>query len=749
MMKEQEILTLIQDRKFSNLTFLRNHDVLLSNENYYGYLYFILDLKGEPTEDLLEEIIKYKGSSSTAYEYLGTIATQVFFTFNELQHISASLFRISVQYNNRNSNAWWGLYQTTLDSIAFLNSIDIDYDSNNLKSIDNKILQIYYKNEFNYSTAEWNKLIHILLDDRLEKNDSISKLLIIAYYNTNQLDKGINLINQIKNIEYSILKKYYDQGKLSIEEILPKISIDEVDIFLENDPERIYDEYFKRHLRDELYSSKLALIQKAFKAKKYRDVEQLFYEKWEDDSLFIYEELDFKLYYLISKLYLKEPFDPKIYDEVIKKEKEKETTLYKLFTIKNTIKNLEESLNNQTTISHVITIWKPYQDLKKIMDDNNVIRHYLYDDICDELDDLEKKWNNKYLKEQFKTIRTDWTEDCSSYDKFINYCDYGIHVGHYYNVIHQVNTFHENSEPTISTYNILGVCYQRLEKYQEAYEQYSKAIQLMETHNEYYHVVIENYLISLNKAEINYTADHYNVWRDRYNLALIDKFRGDSFIDPTLNKLYKYSPFNLNSLDSLINQYFYFPEKKQLNDPIEMPKISNIGKDCLIDSEYRICSFSHNDNSMLMWSHYTDNHQGIMVEYRFRPGLPKGVGIGIVKYSGDTKRYKEQDKYIFNQFLLTKNEDWSYEKEVRLMSYKIDKIYYSNHEYPNIDRSTVNAQVTKITLGCNFPESKKLLIKNLVLNLNLKRKSHEEKIILQQAKISKNNPFSLEYKPIN
>ncbi len=137
------------------------------------------------------------------------------------------------------------------------------------------------------------------------------------------------------------------------------------------------------------------------------------------------------------------------------------------------------------------------------------------------------------------------------------------------------------------------------------------------------------------------------------NTLLVNSFQWDRFLSSGNGRLYKYSPFNLNTLDSLINQYFYLPQKNQLNDPIEMPAISGIGPDHLIDSDYRICSFSKNQNSMLMWSHYTENHQGIMVEYQFCSGIPNGFGIGRIKYTNGEKRKMDQDKYIFNQYLLT------------------------------------------------------------------------------------------------
>ncbi|CAH8236453.1 hypothetical protein VAEU17_4400140 [Vibrio aestuarianus] len=62
----------------------------------------------------------------------------------------------------------------------------------------------------------------------------------------------------------------------------------------------------------------------------------------------------------------------------------------------------------------------------------------------------------------------------------------------------------------------------------------------------------------------------YDHWRDMLNILLVNSFQWDRFLCSEKGSLYKYSPFNLNTLDSLINQYFYLPQKNQLNDPIEM-----------------------------------------------------------------------------------------------------------------------------------------------------------------------------------
>ena len=109
----------------------------------------------------------------------------------------------------------------------------------------------------------------------------------------------------------------------------------------------------------------------------------------------------------------------------------------------------------------------------------------------------------------------------------------------------------------------------------------------------------------------------------------------------------------------------------------------------------------------------------------------------------------KQDLYIFNQFLLTKNQEWSYENEVRLFTTKGDKVNYYSYQYPDCDKSKINARICSITLGYKFPTHKKDLISNLIKTLNNQRKPHEPKITLKQAHIDEFNNFSLVYKDLD
>lgn len=747
-MENKEIIKLLREKRFSRLSFLEDTKKLCDHEDYYGFRYFMLDANAKSTNQVFEDIVKIQGSKSKAYTYLGNIASEIFKTFSE-QYIAASFFRLAIEFDSENSRAWWGLYWATNDPKAFLKSLLIDYENNKTDDVEYKISYIFmhvYRRfiKLDYSLAEWDSMIQILRNTKTIQTENGMKLLALAYFYTNNLDEGLIFIEKLEQVPINVIKKYYQLGKIDLKEALRKVHYLDVAELLDDDS-LIYDEYIFRRSQGKCSYVKSFVMNQALKAKKYHDIIRIYYEEWNDK--FILSKLENKLYFLIAQSYINQPFDKEAYDYVIRHSRDE--VVFKIFEVRDAIVKLENYLEGDVT--DPISFMGIYQRIEELLSESEseLINHYLYDDLASEVSALADHWDKKYFKKQFDLAVSNIEENSYLYDDFIDFCHYGVRNNQHQLIMDKLKDFHIKNVPTVTTHNILAICYEEQEMYKEAYEQYLQALQIMEQQNDYNDVVIQNYLSLLNKAKISFVKEHYEYWKEKYNLSLVNVFKWNDFLAEGKNRLYKYSPFNLNTLDSIMNQYFYLPKKDQLNDPIEMPNMSEIGTDSLIDAEYRICSFSSNLNSMLMWSHYTENHQGIMVEYQFKDGLPVGIGIGKVEYSNGEKRNKEQDKYIFNQFLLTKNQEWSYEQEIRLISYKIDKAYYESYQYPNPDRSKINAQVVSITLGYKFPDSKLQLIKNLVASINARRKEHEPKVQLKKAQISEKNLFALEYVTID
>lgn len=89
-----------------------------------------------------------------------------------------------------------------------------------------------------------------------------------------------------------------------------------------------------------------------------------------------------------------------------------------------------------------------------------------------------------------------------------------------------------------------------------------------------------------------------------------------------------------------------------------------------------IACFSETDDSLLMWSHYANNHTGICVEYDMNEIIYKLKYAPVpVLYSDDRIVFKSLDTdslysdalRYFIRGTTTKSRDWSYEKEWRIV----------------------------------------------------------------------------------
>lgn len=751
-MDEEEIVSLIKNKEYSRVAFLKDERLLQENECYYGFLYFLADSQREDTTDILVSIERKLGSRAKAYKYLGEVADKVYSNFDE-SHIAGSFFRKSVCLDKSDSEAWWGLFVKTNDCHAFLESLKLDYTNKSYETISNKLsnTSVCYMNSDDFTTNDWSELEGIISDQNVSGKEKKAGqvLLLSVYYHLNRLEDGVDLIHSADKLTVDIVRKYYQSGMIDIDAALSKLSLFQLRDFLGNDHERIYKEYCNESLKGNANPTKSALIEAAFRAKKFQDVIDIYSVATELDKALFRNYLEAHIYFALANYYLGAEVDTNLFEYINSNWQEgfndSHQGLRQALKLKRLIFKLNKQFNNKTYNGYPISFVRDYQDAERLLEDVYLLKHYLYDELDKELEAISELWdtnyfNGKYSKKLGAQENTDF-----SYDDIMRFGNKGIDNKRYDEVIDKVMRYHIKNKPKIMTCYILGVCFERKDSNDDAFEQYAMAIEIMDKNKDFNFTVIGSYLRCANKSSVVLPKAKYQEYRDKLNISLVEMFKWDVLAGKRSGHLFKYYPFNINTLDSLVNQYFYLPSREQLNDPIELPKLDDIGSDCFIDSDYKICSFSNNENSMLMWSHYTQNHQGIMVEYKFGGELPLGTGIGKVKYTNEIKRNKEKNEYVFNQFLLTKNHEWAYEEEVRLLSYKKDKLYYENYDYPDHDRSKINARIISVTLGCQFDEAKKPLIINLIKNANEQRKSHEPIISLRQAKISESNVFKLDY----
>jgi hypothetical protein len=185
-------------------------------------------------------------------------------------------------------------------------------------------------------------------------------------------------------------------------------------------------------------------------------------------------------------------------------------------------------------------------------------------------------------------------------------------------------------------------------------------------------------------------------------------------LEPEL--LYKYRPFNENTLKLLVDDKLYFSSRRGFNDPIDStPHFQNdlskknlkkLWERCKIyyegpapestDVQYfdvcqyynkllddcGILSMSADWNNPLLWSNYANEHTGICVGFRrnkteendtkyYRPHLGKvyynkdrTINLSEILSIHRGDNYQELKEYIYNAFF-SKAPDWWYENEWR------------------------------------------------------------------------------------
>ena len=746
---DKKIISWIKDQEFSKLTFLDSCWQSDDNEWHLGFYYFIQYLKQECLDDVIAEVISRYSDESSAYCYLGDTANKIYSSFNE-QHIPACFYRHAKKLNPNNAHAHWGLFITDDDTNSCITSLKLDYKNNEFEKLGRTIDNLFYRRKHfsNFTLQDWQFIKSLIQDSKVTCRRD---MLVFALFYLDEVEDCLALIESMETVSVEIIEEYFNRSLISKDFALSKLSYWQVDEFLGDDNKAIYQAYVKESEKGRDNPLRQVLIQKAFQAGEYKDV-VTYHEEASSDDLHYRYDVNGRLYYLLALSYLKQPVNKQILEFINNKTdtlRDESKILYQAVRCKHKIDELERLFQKETHFNDTIERWGIHQEVIEAFDSPDLIKHQTYEHLSSELKSLKTKWNDVYYNTQLAEMKVKLSNGDMSSDDFLRLYHLGIECNEFDFVIENVTKFHASNQPTMSSYNCIGVCHERKKELSHAFEYYKLAIELMRSSKDHNHIIIGNYISCAERLpNIEIAEEEYKDLRHWYNADLINQFKWHTFTAKS-GRLFKYSPFNVNSIDALTNQYFYLASKKQLNDPIELPTLNKLDSDNLIDTNYRICSLSNNNNSMLMWSHYAQEHQGIMVEYWFGGEFPCGVGVEKVNYVDESKRNLEKDLYVFNQYLLTKNKDWSYEDEVRIFTNVKEKINFESFEYPNTDRTKINARICSITLGCDFPDDKRKLIANIANTINSKRESHVPKITLREAFISQDNCFALEYRDID
>lgn len=151
---------------------------------------------------------------------------------------------------------------------------------------------------------------------------------------------------------------------------------------------------------------------------------------------------------------------------------------------------------------------------------------------------------------------------------------------------------------------------------------------------------------------------------------------------------YKFQPINKLSLQNLNNQKVWVADPYLFNDPFEFSLQDNFyidsegngiqlkGEEYEIRKEiehelreYGVVCFSKGYQNNLLWSHYTDNHEGMCLVF----DIDEDVGdklfkvdytmdFPIIDLSPEAKQHDQRVKVV-----TTKSKEWEYEEEYRLV----------------------------------------------------------------------------------
>lgn len=161
------------------------------------------------------------------------------------------------------------------------------------------------------------------------------------------------------------------------------------------------------------------------------------------------------------------------------------------------------------------------------------------------------------------------------------------------------------------------------------------------------------------------------------NPEVANKIRESKGIPSVVYKFFGTEGYHLSSLR---DHYLFYAEFSTFNDPfdcnVELIDFQKIGKsknekafeNTIIDRfpTIGICCFSRKNNSILMWSHYANNHKGFCIEY-YTGNNSHGINPLDVNYTDlfvKANFYKEKQKALFHM-IFTKAKQWDYEEELR------------------------------------------------------------------------------------
>jgi len=207
------------------------------------------------------------------------------------------------------------------------------------------------------------------------------------------------------------------------------------------------------------------------------------------------------------------------------------------------------------------------------------------------------------------------------------------------------------------------------------------------------------------------------------------------------NKLYKYRSFNQYSKDNIENNTLYYSNPLNFNDPydcscdFQQKEIEDengivfVDKDIIITAikdNLRICSLSERNDSLPMWAHYSDNHQGICIEYDLTDIDDKTMLSYLYPmfYTNDLIKItanfaKKHMFFISNIIAMYKNEDWEYEKEWRFIL-PFTESFIKDKKFNMVNSTMLSPKISAIYIGSKADYKTEQELRDLIADRDIK-----------------------------
>jgi hypothetical protein len=137
-----------------------------------------------------------------------------------------------------------------------------------------------------------------------------------------------------------------------------------------------------------------------------------------------------------------------------------------------------------------------------------------------------------------------------------------------------------------------------------------------------------------------------------------------SEIEANIKKQYAFLPPNISVSWQKYKKFMQAHTSQIYSDSLEVIPLGFQNK---FSEHFGIVCFSENPDSLLMWGHYTNSHQGFVVEFDPNHSFFAPEDFGKILYSTDRPIAEASQNWKSWKMLLTKSAEWRYESEYRLI----------------------------------------------------------------------------------